>query len=365
MIASRALCLVAVLGLFSGCSMTQLAAGSTVNIIGQALPAIERYEDPDLAGEALPASISTMEGILEIRPEDTKLRGLLARSYGSFGFGFMEDRMEEALVKDDDAGAEHFQKRAAMAYTRCRELALGSMSLWEKDDGGAEGHIKKGLPAWTEYLKKFDDAETQVPTMFWGAYCWGRYIGVNRDDVNALADLPFVTALADRLFALDHTFMGYAPHALRAGLIGSAPAQLGGRPEEAKKEFEIAIAATHGKNLMYPVIEAQIVAVALQDRALYKKLLTSALEAPKDLDPDQRLLNQLAKRRAERYLSQTGIGSSRRKSPRPRHRPRPLPPPRRPRQPRPPHQSPEFQPFESPSTTIRRSRVKVTPGSRV
>jgi hypothetical protein len=104
---------------------------------------------------------------------------------------------------------------------------------------------------------------------------------------------------------LDPTYFGYAPHALRAGLIGTAPAQLGGQPAEAKKEFETAIAATQGKNLMYHVMEAQIVAVALQDRALYKSLLTTVIDAKLEFAPDQRLLNQLAKRRAERYLSQT------------------------------------------------------------
>ena len=304
MIASRVLSFVVCVAIFSGCNMTNLAAGSTVQIIGKAWPAVERYEDPDLAEGGIPATIATMEGLLEIRPDDTELRALLAKAYGSYGFGFMEDKMEEALTKDDDEASEHFRKRASMAYSRGKELTLGSLTLWEPDEGGASGHIKKGLAAWTEYLKKFDDAEKHVPTLFWAAYSWGRYIGVNRDDVNALADLPLVNAISDRIMQLDHTYWGHAPHALRAGMIGTAPAQLGGRPEEAKKEFETAIAATQGKNLMYLVLEAQIVAVALQDRALFKKLLTTILEAPKDLDPDQRLLNQLAKRRAERYLSE-------------------------------------------------------------
>lgn len=305
MFASRAAFGFALLGLGTlGCSTTQLAASSTVGIIGQAMPAIERYRDPDLAEEGIPASIATMEGLLEIRPEDTELRGMIARAYGLFGFGFLEDHMEQALADDNDKGGEHYRVRAGLAYTRCRELALGSLTLWEKDGGGADGHIKQGLPAWTEYLKKFDDAEKHVPTLFWGAYCWGRYIGINRDDVNALADLPYVNALADRVFSLDHTYWGYAPHALRAGLIGTAPVQLGGKPEEAKKEFEAAISATQGKNLMYMVVEAQIVAVALQDRALYKRLLETTLAAPMDLDVNQRLANQLAKRRAERYLAQ-------------------------------------------------------------
>lgn len=285
-----------------GC-MTNMAAGTTVNVIAQASPAIARFEDPELAEEGIPASIATMEGLLEIRPKDTKLRALLARSYASYGFGFLEDHMEEALSRDDEANAERYRRRAAMAFSRSRELALGSMSLWQDDAGGAAAHIERGLPAWAAYLREFDD-EDQVSTLFWGAYAWARYIGLNRDDTDALADLPYVNALAERVLELEPTFMGHAPHALRAGLIGTAPAQLGGRPDEAKKEFEVAIAATGGKNLMYHVIQARIVAVALQDRALYKKLLTTVLDAPRDLDINQRLSNQLAKRRAARYLAE-------------------------------------------------------------
>src|SRR5262245_42329515 len=162
-----------VLGFSVGGCFTELAAGTTVKVIGRAAPAIQRYEDPELAEEAMPASISTLEGLLEIRPDDMALRALLARTYASFGFGFMEDHMEAALEKDDEANAERYRKRAGMAYRRSRELALGSLTLWEDDDGGADGHLKKGLEAWTEYLKKFDDAEEHVPTLFWAAYSWG------------------------------------------------------------------------------------------------------------------------------------------------------------------------------------------------
>jgi TRAP transporter T-component len=295
---------VVVLSLLSAGCLTDLAAGSTVKIIGRASPSIARFEDPDLAEEAIPGSIGTMEGLLEIRPDDTNLRTILARSYASYGFGFLEDRMEQAIAKDDEAAAEHYRRRAGMAFTRARELALGNLTIWEDDGGGAKGHIQQGLAAWNEYLNQFDDAKDHAPTLFWAAYAWIRYIGLNRDDVNALADLPFVNALADRVYALDPTFMGNAPQALRAGLMGSPPAQLGGRPKEAKQEFDAAIAATGGKNLMYMVMEARIVAVALQDRALYKKLLTTVIDAPVDLDVDQRLSNQLAKRRATRYLAE-------------------------------------------------------------
>ena len=42
----------------------------------------------------------------------------------------------------------------------------------------------------------------------------------------------------------------------------------------------------------------------MQDRALFDKTLREVLDAPADIWPDQRLANELAKRRAARYLKQ-------------------------------------------------------------
>lgn len=285
-----------------GCDMANFAAGSTVKVIVRGSPALGRLNDVELAEAAIPGSIGTMEAVFEIRPDDTKLRTLLARSYASYGFGFMEDHMEEAYANDDEEKGEHFRQRASLSYLRAKEIALGALTVWEDDGGGADGHIKKGVDAWAKYLKKFDDAEDQAPVLFWGAYSWARWVSLNTDNPDALADLPFVNALADRALALDPTFNFYAPKALHAGLIGTAPAQLGGRPADAKVEFEAAIAATNRTNLIYLVMEAKICAVALQDRALYKSLLTEVIEAG-DVSADLRVSNLIAKKRAVRMLA--------------------------------------------------------------
>lgn len=287
----------------TGCDMASFAAGSTVKVIARGSPALGRLEDPDTAEAAIPGSIGTMEAVLEVRPDDTTLRALLAKSYASFGFGFMMDRAEAALSNDDEATADHYTHRASIAFKRARDLALGNLTIWEDDGGGAEGHIHAGIESFNRYLTLFDDAEEHVPTLFWAAYSWAQYISANKSDVNALADLPFVNALVDRVLALDPAFMQHAPQALRAGLWASTPEQLGGKPREAKALFDEAIHATERKNLMFLVMEAKFVAVALQDRALYQSLLEEVINAG-DLDPDLRLSNLLAKRRAERYLSE-------------------------------------------------------------
>lgn len=287
----------------AGCDgiMTGIAAGSTVRVIRRAAPAISRFEDPDFAELAIPGSIGTMEGVLIIKPEDPDLHMSLARGYASLGFAFYMDHMEAALANDDEEAAEHWRQRATMAFRRARVLGLEMLTIWEDDDGGAEGAIQGGIDRFNAYLENFD--EDQAPMLFWTAYAWANYINANRDDVDALAGLPFVNALVDRVLVLDDTFYFHAPHALRAGLWGGLPAQLGGRPQDAKREFEIAIAATQRRNLMYLVMEAKIVAVALQDRALYQSLLEEVINAG-DVDPDNRLANQCAKRRAARYLAE-------------------------------------------------------------
>lgn len=286
-----------------GCDgiMTSIAAGSTVRVIRRAAPAISRFEDPDFAELSIPGSIGTMEGVLIIKPEDLDLHMSLARGYASLGFAFYMDHMEAALANDDEEAAEHWRRRATMAFRRARALGIEMLTILEDDGGGAEAAIAAGIDPFNAYLQNFDADD--APILFWTAYAWANYVNANRDDVDALAGLPFVNALVDRVLVLDDTFYMHAPHALRAGLWGGLPAQLGGRPQDAKREFEIAIAATQRHNLMYLVMEAKIVAVALQDRALYQSLLEEVINAG-DVDPDNRLANQCAKRRAARYLAE-------------------------------------------------------------
>jgi hypothetical protein len=78
---------------------------------------------------------------------------------------------------------------------------------------------------------------------------------------------------------------------------------IGGDPELGKKFFDEAIAASDGKYLMPKVMMARYYAVITQDRPLFEKTLKDVIAAPHDIWPAQRLPNELAKRRAARYLA--------------------------------------------------------------
>jgi hypothetical protein len=284
------------------CDTGQFAASSTVGVMRRAAPSASRYRDPDLAEAAIPASMGQMEGLLELIPGDMVLRSLMGRSYVSFGYAFMEEHMEVAEQSGTEEEIEHWRNRATLAYIRAREVTIGGLDQRYPQDGGLVATQHTGLEAFQAHLNLYTNVETDVPLLMFATYAWARYIGLHRDDMNAIADLPYVTAMADRVLALDPEYLDHAPLALHAGLIGSAPQALGGRPQDARIELERVIELSHRQNLLYLMTEAQIVAIALQDRALYRSLLEEIIAFDVDSVPDQRLANTVAQRRARRWL---------------------------------------------------------------
>lgn len=287
------------------CDMADVGAGTTINVMRRASVGLARIEDPGLAEEAMPGTIGQMEGLLAVRPRDTALHVLAARAYASYGYAFLEEHYEVSTANgDEDEVIEGWRRRASLAYRRSRDLGLENLDILRGRDGGMADARRQGIEAFTAYLQGFSANDETVATMFFTAYSWARWVGMNRDDVNALVDLPFVTALAERVLQLDSTFMGHAPIALRAGLWASIPEQVGGRPREARAEFERAIQLTNRHNWMYLVTEARLAAVALQDRATYQALLQEVVDGDYNVDPDNRLQNIVAQIRARRYLAE-------------------------------------------------------------
>jgi hypothetical protein len=79
---------------------------------------------------------------------------------------------------------------------------------------------------------------------------------------------------------------------------------LGGDPARAAAHFRRAAAVTRGRFLLVKVILARRYAVAVQDRALFHRALTEVLATDPAVWPAQRLANEIAHRRARRYLKQ-------------------------------------------------------------
>ncbi len=306
MVRAKAMVILAVLA--GACSFRRLTADSTADLLHASAPQFNTLEDLEFAEESVPASLVTMESVWRVAQDNEDVLVELVQGYAAYGYAFLEDRLERARSADDEAGERRYRARAQAAYRRAKLFGMRLLAARESVDGGPEGRVRAGLPAWKQYLQRFDDRD-DVPALFWTANAWASLVGVSVDDTDALLDLPFAVALAERARELDPDFAHGSIHAFFGVYHASTPQAAGGRPDLARAEFERALAASERHYLTWQVLYARTYAVMVQDRALYQRLLREVLDAG-DVMPDERLANLVAKRRAERYLDETDTAFS-------------------------------------------------------
>jgi hypothetical protein len=292
----------AALAASSGCSFRKLTADSTADLLHASAPQFNTLEDLDFAEESAPANLVTMESVWRVSQDNQDVLVELVQGYAAYGYAFLEDRMERAHAADDDAAEQRYRARAQAAYRRAKGFGMRLLAARESVDGGPEARARAGLPAWREYLRRFEDRD-DVPALFWTANAWASLIGVSVDQTEALLDLPFAVALAERARELDPDFAHGAVQAFFGVYHASTPQVAGGRPDLSRAAFERALGTSQRHFLTWQVLEARSYAVMVQDRALYRQLLQEVLDAG-DVMPDERLSNLVAKRRAERYLAE-------------------------------------------------------------
>jgi hypothetical protein len=77
---------------------------------------------------------------------------------------------------------------------------------------------------FSEFEAAIDDlGKEDVPYMFWSAMCWGSWIRLNLGSIAALAELPRVEALMQRVLHLDEQFYYGGPHLFMGILLASRP----------------------------------------------------------------------------------------------------------------------------------------------
>ncbi len=264
------------------CIPKRVVVRTTAVILPDALAVMNAEGDLELAREAAATNLKLVEGLLHADPGNRRLAALTAQAFGGYALAFVED--------DDPA-------RAAALYRRGKEIGLAQLAR--------NRHLAAGLRGTDEdfaaALRHLGQRDKEL--ILWTAMCWGKWIDLSRDDPAAVADLPRVEALFQRLLELDEGYYYAAPHLFLGVFYGGRSPMLGGRPEEAKAHFERAIELTHGRFLTARLYYAQYYARQVQDRELFVRQLKMVLDAPDDLLPEMRLANQVAKRKAARLLA--------------------------------------------------------------
>lgn len=287
------------LAVLAACSVNEFAANGVVDVTERASPAVQEHWDWHFARDTIPSGVARLEGMFRIVPDNEDLLLQLVRAYSAYGFGFIEDDMEQAELDGNWDEADHLRERAQLMYARA---LLFAKRLFRLRDDGFDEAFGDGPEAFQVWVNETFDEEEDAVVLFWTGYAWG--LSVRAGDPSALVDLPYARALVDRSVELDPSYFHYAGMTFQAAIESSIPESVGGNPERGRALFERVLELTERKALNVQLNYARTYAVAHNDRELYVSLLREVLEAGDTL-PDMRLANKIARRKAARSLQRT------------------------------------------------------------
>jgi hypothetical protein len=189
---------------------------------------------------------------------------------------------------DDKARAQRLSNKAfdyARRATCLQDAAL--CAAIDKDVEGFDAVVK---------------ADVNIDLMYGLASAWAGYLQSHSEDWGAVADLPKLEALLNRVVALDPQH-DHGQAWMYLGVLNSVrPEAVGGKPELGRSYFDKAVQVSGGRNLYAKTLEAEFYARLVFNQELHDKLLNDVLAAdPKA--PGLTLINTLAQERAKKLLA--------------------------------------------------------------
>lgn len=280
-----ALSISALLFFVNGCSMNKMAIGVMGGLMENGVTALYEEDDLELAEQAIAANLKLVEALLKNNPTDKKMLLIMAQGYGGYALAFVEDVDPE---------------RASKFYLRGQEYGRQLLAQQNKELAQSLDH---SLDSFQSALARASIKD--VPALFWFGYNWGAYVNLNKNSVAAVADMPKILAIMQRITELDGGYYYGGAHLFLGTYYSALPKMMGGNPEVSKKHFDRAVALSEGKFLLTKVYMAQYYTRQIFDRELFTNTLEEVIAAPVDLLPEQALVNKIAKKRAESLLTQT------------------------------------------------------------
>ncbi len=273
-----------------GCSINKLVADNMDATFRDATIAFNREGSVRHAREAAPALLKMLDGFIVSSPENEGLLLRGAEMNATFAFGLVEE--------EDPAWARELYAKA-LDYGR-RALALESRDL-ARALGKNEGAVRAAVAT----VKKGDD---EIAPLFWTAFAWGGLVNLSRTDQRAVAELPKVVAIMERLAEIAPGFYHGGPHLFLGVYYASRGSTLGGDVKKSRSHFGEVARLTDGKYLIADVLYARFTCVALGEsnpaeaRTEFDRRLRGVLAARDDIDPENRLVTGIAKSRAKKLL---------------------------------------------------------------
>jgi hypothetical protein len=267
----------------SGCSVQKIALRSMSGILDNSMASLYEESDLILAEQAIASDLKLLEGLIKSDPNNEKFLLLACQGFGSYALGFIEDTNPD---------------RARSFYLRGRDYGLKILNKNQNFDRAIIGSIDKLESA----LKKFN--KDDVPALFWTANNWASWINLNFTDPQALAALPKVQLIMQRVLELDESYFYGGAHLFFGTIYAVRPPILGGNIEKAQQHFDRCLEFCQEKFLLPYVYYARFYATRTLDEELFSNTLNKVINTPDEILPEQRLPNAIAKQKAKRLLEQ-------------------------------------------------------------
>jgi hypothetical protein len=264
-----------------GCvSSSKMTIAATASLLEDIVAATNKQSDLRIVQQGTPAYLMLLDGMVESWPENERILLAAAQGYASYASVFIED--------DDQAHAN-------LLYGRAKVYALQAL-----DTRGLKQPRKSRFDQFEERLAKTNAGD--VPYLFWSASIWGSWISLNRDSMAAIAELPRVERMMNRVLELDEGFHYGGPHLFMGIWYASRPAMAGGDLKRSQQHFQRAVELGKGQFLMAYIYYAENYAKNARDKKLYISLLQQVLDSPVDAVAELTLSNSVAQRKARQML---------------------------------------------------------------
>lgn len=288
-----------------------LALKTTPKVLKRGQPAMQMEADYELARQAIPGALKTVESFWINAPNDPNLLSILTEGYCQYGTGFVEDDWEQAKLDKDLPRVEYHNERSTKIFTRCLNYALTMLGDRWKKEIFSEPTVVTKLVKDTGKDKRFQ--------MMFAGLALGSLINHNLTRIEMLSYLDTVQQILGRVIELDGPTPKACPAApatcaastahlampyIAFGMLNTARGKsMGGDPDKGRAMFEKALEITGGRMLLARTLMAVRVGLANNDRKFFHDQLKQVLETPPSVWPEQRLANEVAHRKARRYLS--------------------------------------------------------------
>ncbi|WP_319525299.1 TRAP transporter TatT component family protein [uncultured Desulfosarcina sp.] len=283
------------------CSPKTLIVRQMTDMVDSGVTAFERDSDLDLTEKAIPANIKLLEAMLANSPDERRLIILIARMYGSYGFGFLETRLEKLLYSDphqgpDQPGIEQLKAQINRTYEKGMTYALDALEL---SVPGARTALAK-VTTIDPYLERLD--KDDVASLFWYGFNLGVWVNRNLDSIRAVSRAHVARKVMERVLELEPEYNYGGAHLFLLAYFGSRPPMMGGSQDKAGDHYRQLRKIAGEDYLLADLFYGRFCLHQQQDREGFIEIMQRIADHPVK-DGDRALYNAIAAQRAGIYLA--------------------------------------------------------------